>query len=110
MASQYGFSVCSKCLCMYVASYIMKTEKALGALLKEVAAEIRTEELRTLEKDWWSILDHREVGAQEVVYRPLSLPMKQLSRAVVLVATNAKKDRSAVLKSTDVIDQLDGDE
>ena len=45
-----------------------------------------------------------------MAYRLLSLPMKQLSRAVVLVATNAKKDRSAVLKSTDVIDQLDGDE
>ena len=32
---------------MYVASYIMKTEKAMGVLLKQVAAEVRTEELRT---------------------------------------------------------------
>jgi len=32
---------------MYVASYIVKTEKAMGALLKQVAAEVRTEELRT---------------------------------------------------------------
>ena len=32
---------------MYVASYIMKTEKSMGVLLKQVAAEARTEELRT---------------------------------------------------------------
>ena len=55
-------------------------------------------------------LSHREVSAQEVVYRLLSLPMKQLSRSVVFVDTNAKKDRIAVLKTHDVIDQLDGDE
>ena len=35
---------------MCIVSYIMKTVKAMGALLKEVAAEIRTEELRTLLK------------------------------------------------------------
>jgi len=32
---------------MYVASYIMKTEEAIGVLLKQVAAEVRTEKLRT---------------------------------------------------------------
>ena len=32
---------------MYVASYMMKTEKAMGVLLKQVAAEFRTEELKT---------------------------------------------------------------
>jgi len=36
--------------------------------------------------------------------------MKQLSRSVVFVDTNAKNDRIAVLKTHDVIDQLDGDE
>jgi len=36
--------------------------------------------------------------------------MKQLSRSVVFVDTNAKKDRIAVLKTHDVIDQLDGDD
>jgi len=55
-------------------------------------------------------LSHREVSAQEVVYRLLSLPMKQSSRSVVFVDTNAKNDRIAVLKTHDVIDQLDGDE
>ena len=77
---------------MYVASYIMKTEKAMGALLKQVAAEVRTEELRTqLRKIGSAFLDHREVSAQEAAYRLLSLSMKQLSRAVVFVDTNPKK-------------------
>ena len=32
---------------MYVASYIMKTDRAMGVLLKQVAAEVRTSELKT---------------------------------------------------------------
>ena len=31
---------------MYVASYIMKTDRAMGQLLKRVASEARTEELK----------------------------------------------------------------
>ena len=96
---------------MYVASYIMKTEKSMGVLLKQVAAEVRTDELRTqLKKIGSAFLNHREVSAQEAVYRLLSLPMKQLSRAVVFVDTNAKKERIAVLKGRDAIDQLDSDD
>ena len=60
---------------MYVASYIMKTEKSMGVLLKQVADEVRTDELRTqLRKIGSAFLDHREVSAQEAVYRLLSLP------------------------------------
>ena len=80
-------------------------------LLKQVADEVRTDELRTqLRKIGSAFLDHREVSAQETVYRLLSLPMKQLSRAVVFVDTNVKKDRIAVLKGREAIDQLDGDD
>ena len=96
---------------MYVASYIMKTEKAMGVLLKQVAAEVRTEELRKqLKKIGTAFLDHREVSAQEAAYRILSLPLKQLSRSVVFVDTNPKKNRIAVLKKQDAINQLDGDD
>lgn len=31
---------------MYVASYIMKTDRAMGEVLKRVASEVRTEELK----------------------------------------------------------------
>lgn len=76
---------------MYVASYIMKTDRTMGQLLKHVAAEARTEELKSqLRKVGSAFLTHREVSAQEAVYRILSLPMKQLSRSVVFVDTNAK--------------------
>ena len=78
---------------MYVASYIMKTDRVMGQLLKQVAAEARTEELKQqLKKVVSAFLTHREVSAQEAVYRILSLPMKQLSRAVVFINTNPKTD------------------
>ena len=96
---------------MYVASYIMKTDRAMGVLLKQVAAEVRTDELRAqLRKIGSAFLDHREVSAQEAAYRVLSMPMKQLSRSVVFVDTNAKKERIAVLKSDDMLKQLDDDD
>ena len=65
---------------MYIASYIMKTERSMGKLLKQVATETRTEELSSqLRKVGTAFLTHREVSAQEAVYRILLLPVKQLS-------------------------------
>ena len=96
---------------MYVASYIMKTERSMGELLKQVAAEARTDELKKqLRKVGAAFLSHREVSAQEAVYRLLSLPMKQLSRSVVFVDTNPKHERIAVLKSHDSLSQLDAND
>ena len=93
---------------MYVASYIMKTERSMGELLKRVAAEARTDELKTqLRKVGSAFLTHRELSAQEAVYRLLSIPMKQLSRSVVFVDTNPKNERIAVLKSNESLSQLD---
>lgn len=56
---------------MYTASYMMETEKAIGHLLKQV-----TEEHRTEKQGWSGIFAHREVSAQETVYRALPIPMK----------------------------------
>ena len=89
---------------MYVASYVMKTEKAMGALL-------RTEELKKqLRKVGSVFLNHREVSAQEAAYRILSLPVKKLSREVVFINTNDKKERIAVLKIPEQIRTLDEDD
>ena len=69
---------------MYVASY-MKTERSMGELLKRVATEARTDELKVqLRKVGSAFLTHRELSAQEAVY---SITMKQLSRSVVFVNT-----------------------
>ena len=93
---------------MYVASYIMKTERSMGELLKRVATEARTDELKSqLRKVGSAFLTHREVSAQEAVYRILSLPMKQLSRSVVFVDTNPKNERIAVLKDNASLTQLE---
>ena len=93
---------------MYVASYIMKTERSMGELLKRVAAEARIDELKyQLRKVGSAFLTHREVSAQEAVYRILSLPMKQLSRSVVFVDTNPKNERIAVLKDNASLTQLE---
>ena len=78
---------------------IMKTDRAMGELLKCVVSEARTEELKCqMRKVGSAFLTHREVSAQEAVYRILSLPMKQLSRSVVFVDTNPQNERIAVLR------------
>ena len=83
----------------------------MGVLLKRVASEARTEELKSqMRKVGSAFLTHREVSAQEAVYRLLSLPMKQLSRSVVFVDTNPKSERIAVLKDKNILDQLDNDD
>ena len=72
----------------------------MGELPKGVAAEARTDELKKqLGKVGAAFLSHREVSAQEAVYRLLSLSMKELSRSVVFVDTNPKHERIAVMKT-----------
>ena len=96
---------------MYVASYIMKTDRAMDEILKNVASEVRTEEFKTqIRKVWSAFLSHREVSAQETVCRVLPIPMKQLSRAVVFVDTNPKSERIAVLKDSATLSQLEDDD
>ncbi len=93
---------------MYVASYIMKTDRAMGEILKRVASEVRTE--AQIRKVGSAFLSHGEVSVQETVYRVLSIPMKQLSRAVVFVDTNPNSERIAVLKDSATLRQLDDDD
>jgi len=93
---------------MYVASYIMKTDRAMGEILMCVASEVRTQELRAqIRKVGSAFLSHREVSVQETV---LSLPVKQLSRAVVFVDTNPKSERIAVLMDSVTLSQLEDDD
>ena len=58
----------------------------MGVLLKQVAAEVRTNELRTqLRKIGSAYLEHKKVNAQEAAYRIMSMPKKQLSKSVVFL-------------------------
>ena len=79
---------------MYIAAYMLKSECSMGELLKQVSKECGSEQIRTQLRRLESVfLNHREVSAQEAVYRTLSLPLKQMSRKIVLINTAAKEDR-----------------
>ncbi len=83
----------------------------MGELLRNVVNETRTDELNLqLRKVGSAFLNHREVSAQEAVYRILPIPMKQLSRSVIFVDTNPKCNRIGVLKDFNAISQLDDDD
>ncbi|XP_078311297.1 uncharacterized protein LOC144618640 [Crassostrea virginica] len=73
---------------VYVISYISKTEREMGMVLKQtkIEAEEGNESARkTLKKIGSAYLNHREVSAQEAVYRVCNLKMKECSRKVVFV-------------------------
>ena len=96
---------------MYVASYVMKTDRSMGELLKRVVSEARTDELKSqLRKVGSAFLTHRKVSVQEAVYRILSIPMKQLSRSVVFVDTNTKNEIIVVLKDNISLSKLDDED
>ena len=95
---------------MYIAAYMLKSERSMGELLKQVSKECGSEDIRTQLRRLGSVfLNHREVSAQEAVYRILSLPLKQLSRKVIFVNTAAKEDRVSLLKPMNQIQDMDED-
>ena len=63
-----------------------------------------------LKKAGSAFLNHREVSVPEAAHRILSLPIKQLSRAVVFVDTNPPHERIGVFKGFTTISQLDDDQ
>jgi hypothetical protein len=80
----------------------------MGELLKQVLKECSSEDIRTQLRRLGSVfLNHREVSAQEAVYRILSLPLKQLSRKIIFVNTAAKEDRVSLLKPINYIPGMD---
>ena len=83
---------------MYVASYMMKNERGMCELLKQVGRQSRNDDIaKQLRHLGSAFLYNREVSAQEAAYRLLS-PMKQLSRSVVFLNTNVATERISVLK------------
>ena len=90
---------------------MLKSERSMGELLKQVSKESCADDVRSQLRQLGSVfLDHREVSAQEAVYRILSLPLKQLSRKVIFVNTDFKKDRVGVFKKAEVLAALDDED
>ena len=81
---------------VYIISYISKSEREMGMLLKQtkIEAEEGNESARsTLKKIGSAYLNHREVGAQEAVYRVCNLKMKECSRKVVFIPVGENTTR-----------------
>ncbi|XP_062599362.1 uncharacterized protein LOC134260845 [Saccostrea cucullata] len=81
---------------VYVISYISKSEREMGMMLKQtkLEAEEGNESARTiLKKIGSAYLNHREVSAQEAVYRICNLKMKECSRKVVFVPVGENPTR-----------------
>ena len=96
---------------MYVTSYMMKSERAMGELLKHVSQECRGDDIRNqLRKLGSAFLNHREVSAQEAVYRILSLNLKKLSRKCIFINTDPKNERVTMTKPLSSIQELENDE
>ena len=89
---------------------MLKSERSMGELLKQVSKESGSEDIRTQLRRLGSVfLNHREVSAQEAVYRILLLPLKQLSRKVIFINTATKEDRVSLLKPINQIEHMDKD-
>ena len=85
---------------MYILSYISKGERQMGKLLKEASKECGTDDSirQQMKKVGNVFLSHREVSAQEAVYRLLSIPLKKSSRQTVFVNTGMPETRIHILK------------
>ena len=93
---------------MYSASYMLKSEKGMSELLRQVSRKCRGEDIKVQLRRLISVfLNHREVSAQEAVYRILSLPLKQLSRKVVFIVSSPKEERVSMLKSVCQLEKMD---
>lgn len=73
---------------VYIVSYISKSEREMGMLLRQTKLEAQEGNLDakcTLKKIGSAYLTHREVTAQEAVYRVCNLRMKEASRKVIFI-------------------------
>lgn len=94
---------------MYVASYVSKPEKTLGDILKAVSASGEHLGPKTSMR-CKKILTHREVSAQEVIYRLMSLPLVQGSRQIVFVPTDLPEQRTRLFKPLKLLQMLEDDD
>ncbi|XP_052700234.1 uncharacterized protein LOC128177537 [Crassostrea angulata] len=81
---------------VYIISYISKAEREMGMLLKQTKIEATEGNLsakQTMKKIGSAYLNHREVSAQEAVYRVCNLKMKECSRKVVFIPVGENPTR-----------------
>ena len=96
---------------IYISSYMMKGERALGEVLKNVARECMSDPVEEkLKKIGKAFIGKRVVGAPEAAMRELSMWVMRKSRKVVFVNANTRDNRDSVPKSEEVLKGLEDDE
>ena len=96
---------------MYVCSHMMKSEKAMGGVLKSVAKECKSDPIeQQLKKIGKAFVGHRVVGAPEAAMRELSMWLMKKSRKVTFVNSNMKDDRVSLPKTNAALEKLNEDE
>ena len=96
---------------MYVCSYMMKGEKAMGETLKRVGKECRDDDIQTqMKKIKKEFLGKRAFGCLESVMRILSMWLMKKSRKVMRVNCEMKGNRVSLPKSQEQLSKMDDDE
>ena len=96
---------------MYVCSYMMKGEKAMGETLKRVVKECREDDIQTqMKKIKKEFLGKRAFGCLESVMRILSMWLTKKSRKVVTVNCEMKENRVSLSKTQEQLSKMDDDD
>ena len=96
---------------MYVVGYMMKSEKAMGELLKRVAKECQSEEISMqLKKIAAAFIGNRVVSMPESVMRQNSMWLIKKSRKVMFVSGGRKDKRMSLPKTGKDLEQLNDDD
>ena len=97
---------------MYCVDYISKSENGMSKLLREALNELKKgnntvkQRLRVIANKF---LNSSEISAQEAVYHILSIPLSTSSRSTVFINTNRPENRISMVKSDEVLQQLELD-
>ncbi|XP_063411592.1 uncharacterized protein LOC134694510 [Mytilus trossulus] len=84
---------------VYIISYISKSERELGMLLQQTKCEAADGNLsaqQTMKKVGSAYLHHREISAQEAVFRVTGLRMKECSRKVEFIPVGENPCRLSI--------------
>ena len=96
---------------MYICSYMMKSEKAMGEVLKSVARECHSDPIdQQLKKIGKAFVGHRVVSAPEAAMWILSMWLMKKSRKVIFVDSNVHDDRISLPKNNKTLGDMDEDE
>ena len=99
-------------VCVYISSYMMKSQRGMSNLLRQACEEARAgnhtvrQRMRIISNKF---LNHCEVSAQEAVYLLLQMPLVQASRDVIFINTSPPEQRVFILKPKEQLQGLPDD-